>query len=145
MKFLLLVLLIALNISCGQNENNHASVATVKDTAMLMRDTTIFDRADSVELYHSPDPGTQKIFSKTVIADTMIIKSIVKSLKQPAITSDECPHHWKMYFFKNGDVFKTVYFSDSCNYLAYSVNAQQVFKPLDKPLADTLKSFLRKR
>ncbi len=58
------------------------------------------------------------------------------------IEKKECPHRIKMYLFKNGDVYKTVYASveDSCSYLAYAVNS----KPFYVALSDSFKSELQR-
>lgn len=89
---------------------------------------------DSVELYDYPDPKNQRQFSNVNSTDSRLIELLKSSLRKPSIEKTECIHYSKMYLFRNKEVFKTVYISDSCNYLAYAMNGKQVFKPLDQEL-----------
>ena len=93
-----------------------------------------FRTIDSVELYNYPDPKNQRQFSNANSADPRLIELLKSSLRKPSIEKTECIHYRKMYLFRNKEVFKTMYISDSCNYLAYAMNGKQVFKPLDQEL-----------
>jgi hypothetical protein len=89
-----------------------------------------FERTDSVEFIYYPDPVKQKEYKFGRSTSPDLINLLVKDLKGSEIKGAECAHYKKLYLFDNGDVFKTIYVSDTCNYLAYAVNGQQQFRAL---------------
>ena len=103
------------------------------------------DGIDSLELIFYPDPENQRIFSNIIVHDTSFINSLKNNLKQSFFATAECVHPFKIYLFGKGNVYKTIYLSDSCNYLAFAQNDKQVFVMLQddvKQKLDSIKSRL---
>lgn len=95
---------------------------------------------DSVELYIFPDPTDQKHFVRHATADTALIHLLVQNLHSPSIVASPCGHYKKLYLFQKHEVFKTIYISDTCGYIAYANNSSQVYKKLDNSLRNRLDS-----
>ncbi|HEY0732204.1 MAG TPA: hypothetical protein VGD33_07290, partial [Chitinophagaceae bacterium] len=100
---------------------------------------------DSMELIFYPDPKNQRIFSNIIVHDTSFINSLKNNLKQSPFVTSECVHPFKIYLFSKGNVYKTIYLSDSCNYLAFAQNNNQKFVMLEmgiKQKIDSLKNLM---
>lgn len=135
--------LLFLSVSaCSSDSGNTADEASASQQHLdVIASTVKFKATDSVELVYHPDPKDEKIYKNSIVKDTAFINSLVDNLSQSSINGKECIHKMKFYLFRNGDVYKTIYMSDSCNYLAYAQNAKQVYIPLNgavKNLADSI-------
>ena len=142
MKLKRLFSLLALSFSitaCGDSNNQQG--AKGKTNMANNKSTSLFVQIDSVEFYYYRHPHNQKEKETFLIKDSIFVKALVSNHQLKAIEKKECPHRIKMYLFKNGDVYKTVYASveDSCNYLAYALNG----KPFYVALSDSFKSELQ--
>jgi hypothetical protein len=97
---------------------------------------------DSLEYIYYPDPQNQKVYKPQMITDPVLIQAFVDNLQRPVSGEKSlCPHHSKAYLFAKGEVYKTLYFSGSCGYLAFAVNSHQYFIELTgqtKMLIDSL-------
>ena len=121
-----LPLLVGLLSACSNGVDNKKT--TGKDTAIHQEVNAInWHETDSVEFIFYPDPKKQKEYKHLFIRDSIFLKTLAGNLESATVPSKQCAHNSKFYLFKNGEVFKTVYVSDSCNYLAYAVNSRQKF------------------
>lgn len=132
--FCFLSLLIA---ACGDDD---AGKSKVTGTSPSKQDTVPdFAAADSVEIYFYPDPNETKVFTMAASSDAGFIRLLTRDLVAGEASISECPHPVKFYLFQQGNVFKTVYLSDSCRYLAFSVNGEQYFRPLSDSLLNEVR------
>lgn len=94
---------------------------------------SMFGDADSIEVYFYKDPANQKEFTRLFVTDSSKIDVLVQNLGNQDSAMQECPHDGKVFFYRNGDVFKTVYIAtaDTCSYLAYVINAKPYFIPMN--------------
>ena len=125
--------LIVIFAACNNTVNNSNTQAFSSDSNSVAPNNGIgFSEADSVEVYFFSDPGKQKEFTKVFVTDTSSINVLVDNLDKQAVSMRECPHDGKIFFYRNGDVFKTVYVStaDSCKYFAYAINATPHYVPI---------------
>ncbi len=99
-----------------------------------------FSQTDSMEVYYFPDEKNQKVFIRHLVSDTLALNSFISFLENPETDTKSCDNDYKMFLYRNGAVYKTVYAatSDSCNYLAYVVNGVSYFMPL----TDSANTFL---
>lgn len=95
---------------------------------------------DSLELIFYPDPKNQRIFSNIIVHDTSFINGLNRNLQQSTFSTTECSHPFKLYLFDKGNVYKTIYLSDSCNYLAFAQNNKQIYVMLGKDMKQKLDS-----
>jgi hypothetical protein len=132
MKYIFFFLLVIL-AACNNNvSNSNTKVISADSISGAPNNRTGFSGVDSVEVYFFSDPGKQKEFTRLFVTDTPSINVLVENLdKQPA-SMKECAHDGKIFFYRNGDVFKTVYIStaDSCRYFAYAMNANSHYVPI---------------
>ena len=101
---------------------------------------------DSLELIHYPDPSNQKLYKRMFVRDSSIVAAMFSNLRGRTMAQTACTHHSKFYLFSKGEVFKTVYVSGSCNYLAYAVNSAPRFvqlEPRNKKVVDSLVRMVR--
>src|SRR5688572_12929889 len=112
--------------ACNDRPSTPAENMTIEQRPVVEDEN--FDRTDSVELLFYPDPDEQKDYKFKRSADRELIKSLVRDLQSEPIARTVCAHYKKLYLFENGDVFKTIYVSDTCRYLAYAVNGEQQFR-----------------
>lgn len=140
--FFLLTISIVLN-ACGNKSNN----AETKVVAASQNETHYIDftQTDSIQLYYYPQSKNQKEFKTYLIKDTSFVKSITDNLALPTVEKNACEHPAKMYLYKNGNVYKTAYaaLNDSCQYLAYIVNGEPLFVPLNKEVENRLKQLIQ--
>ena len=127
MKKILIPVLWGVFISaCGEHD-------AVKNVA------TVFKKTDSLELIFYPDPHNQKHYQLRRSSDSTLISLLLRDLEGDSISANTCLHYKKLYLFAGGDVYKTVYISDSCEYLAYSTNGTQQFRRLTNETKNALR------
>lgn len=137
--FLILMLGMIGFISCD-HKNNEKEVRQVENADILLSaDSVNFADTDSMEIFLYPDPDEQKNYSVKKSSDSALVALVVNALEQEPVNANACAHYMKLYLFRGGQVFKTIYLSDSCSYLAYSINGGQIFKPLPEGLFNLLK------
>lgn len=112
-------------LGCQEQEKRDSKLKP-EDSSSTSSDV-LFSATDSIEYIYYPDPQKQRVYKNIIIRDTVLINALTGNLQRPAVSAKECTHNSKFYLFRKGDVYKTVYVSDSCQYLAYSVNGKQVF------------------
>jgi hypothetical protein len=133
-RILVFATILGIVFACNDRPSAPADNMTIEQRPFLEDEN--FERTDSVELLFYPNPDEQKNYKFKRSTDRDLIKSLVRDLKAEPVTRSACAHYKKLYLFENGDVFKTIYVSDSCKYLAYAVNGEQQFRPLSE---ETLK------
>jgi thioredoxin-related protein len=120
--------------ACNSNVNNHekTDVPDSRSTASI-NSRPDFGNVDSIEVYFFVDPAKQKEFTRLFITDKSSITALVENLDNQPVVMKECPHDGKIFFYRNGDVFKTVYIStaDTCRYFAYAINATPHYVMID--------------
>jgi hypothetical protein len=133
-RILVFAAILGVLFACNDRPSAPADTMTIEQKPFVEDEN--FDRTDSVELLFYPDPDQQKDYRFTRSTDRGLISSLVRDLKAAPVTKSACAHYKKLYLFEDGDVFKTIYVSDTCRYLAYAVNGEQQFRPLSE---ETLK------
>ena len=142
MKFLLIsITLIVLTACIDTSVKSPKGTNTIGNSSRTHESFAEFSNGiDSLELIFYPDPQNKRIFSSIIVHDTLFINSLKNNLKQSSFAAAECDHLFKLYLFGNGNVYKTIYLSDSCNYLAFAQNDKQVFIMLEKEIKQNLDS-----
>jgi hypothetical protein len=130
-----MVMLSACNSTATGGKEKKADSLPVTPT-----DRIDFSGTDSIELYHYANPANQREFYRTFIRDSGFIQQITNDIMDTTIQKAPCANDFKLYLFKNGAVYKTIYAatSDTCGYLAYVINGVTYFTHLN----DTAKALL---
>ena len=130
--------------ACNNGNEENTILANASATTTDVQIPTIA-APDSVEFYYYPQPQNQKGFETFIVKDTVFINALTMQLVLPAISRSECPHNMKMYLYKNGEVYKTIYaaLEDSGSYLAYAVNGQPYFIPMNNAFKKVLGSMIK--
>lgn len=127
-RYLLFMLLIGALSGCTDRpDKNVTDVSKQQDHVADIND---FSKTDSLELIYYPDPSDQKVYTFHRTSDTNLIKLLAEDLSADSVARIPCAHYQKIYLFDKGEVYKTIYVSDSCNYLAFVVNGQRQFRNL---------------
>ncbi|OQP46594.1 hypothetical protein [Niastella populi] len=115
-------------------------------TANTVAEKPGLSKTDSIELLHFPDPTNQKVYQNVIIKDTAFISQLTSSALAAPVTKNPCAHDYKLYLFRNGDVYKTIYAatSDSCRYLAYVINGVTHFTGLNDSTLALLKKHTKR-
>lgn len=102
-------------------------------------------KTDSIELLHFPDPGNQKVYNNTMIKDTTFIRDITGYVLDTLARKNPCANDFKLYLFRNGDVYKTIYAAtgDTCRYFAYVINGVTHFTNLNDSAITILKKYVK--
>jgi hypothetical protein len=130
MKNISLIPLLLIVAACNNNADHTKKPAVHADSnSISVNNDTVFANTDSIEVYFYKDPARQKEFTKLFVTDKALISVLVGNLDHQSVEMKECPHDGKMFFYRSGSVFKTVYIStaDTCRYLAYTINATPHF------------------
>jgi hypothetical protein len=141
-EFIIIICLLLL----GCNPSGKFNLSEIDSLSFNLQKVNDQWNMDSVEFIYYPDPANQKLFKYNIITDSSFLNSLQLNLSGTTGNFSECAHQIKMYLFKNGEVFKTVYVSDSCQYLAFAQNSKPQFIKMDnyvKPKIDSLKKLLR--
>jgi len=133
MKYILILVFVVIFSGCSNQTQTKSSGALVSDSTVATPPTTTinFQETDSVEFIYYPNPTNQREYQNFFIRDKKIIDQLIANVSLPTTSKDACVHNAKLYLFNNGEVFKTIYYSDSCKYLAYAVNSNQNFVSLN--------------
>jgi hypothetical protein len=127
------VALVAL-FACGSGANKENKAAVTSDTTAAATSENIdLSNTDSVELLHFNDPANQRIYSRSLIKDTHFIQLISRNVQNQPVQHAACGNDFKLFFFRNGEVYKTIYAStaDTCRYFAYIINGQTFFADMN--------------
>lgn len=139
--FFSVTLLVLLACNSGANsEKEH----TTDTTAVMPPDYVDLSKTDSIELLHYPDPGNQKVYDRSFIKDSTLIKQIGNYILDTPVQKNPCANDFKLFLFRNGEVYKTIYAatSDTCRYLAYIINGVTYFTNLNDSALVLLKGQL---
>jgi hypothetical protein len=126
--------------SDAAGEQEKAADSTAVTTAFTV-DKPDLSKTDSIELLHFPDPLNQKVYNNTIIKDTAFVSRITGYALATPVTKNPCANDYKLFLFRNGDVYRTIYAatSDSCRYLAYVINGVTYFTGLNDSAIALLK------
>jgi hypothetical protein len=126
----------------GEKEKAIDSTAAV---SVAPADQLDLSKTDSIELLHFPDAANQKLYSHTIIKDTAFIRQITNNVLDTPAQKNPCDNDLKLFLFKNGDVYKTIYAatSDSCRYFAYVINGVTHFTNLNDSAVVLLKKHIK--
>lgn len=129
-NILLLCIIGLYNINCTYSSTDKKSITT--DHAFNKSKQLAWPHADSLEFLAYPDSSNPKEHHKVLVRDRKSIEQLLLNLNQPINDGiKECIHDSKLYMFHGKDVFKTIYISDSCNYLAFAINSKRYFIDID--------------
>jgi hypothetical protein len=100
-------------------------------------------QTDSVDIIYYDVAGNDANFKFTSLSDASLIQTLVKDLSSKPVPEADCLKDGKIYCYRDGDVFNTIYFSfsnEQCVQLSYIRNAElHIFKmsaELKKTLQD---------
>jgi hypothetical protein len=99
-------------------------------------------QADSVDIVYYDVPGNNANFKFTSLADSSLIQTLVDDISRESITGKECLKDGKIYCYKKGNVFNTIYFSfndEGCRQLSYIHNAALHVFPMSNELHKSLR------
>lgn len=137
--FSILVIMTACNSGASNKKDKAADSAAVSSVAPAEQ----FDisKTDSIELLHFPDANNQKVYNNKIVKDTAFISQITNYVLATPVQKKPCANDYKLYLFRNGDVYKTIYasISDSCRYFAYVINGVTHFTNLNDSAIALLK------
>jgi hypothetical protein len=138
-------LLILIACNSGTSVENDKVTNTTTVTAVAAADHPDLSKTDSIELLQFPDPANQRVYNNTIIKDTAFIRQITNSVLDTPAQKNPCANDYKLFLFKNGDVYKTVYAatSDSCRYFAYLINGVTHFTNLNDSAIALLKKHVK--
>jgi hypothetical protein len=80
---------------------------------------------DSVEVVYFKSPESQRFFTYLPVTDKEFIHDLVSDLSEEVQPENSCLKEGKIYCFKNGQIFNTVYFAytdPKCGFLRYIKN-----------------------
>ena len=139
--FLLGFTLLSCNSNCDKRPATDAALATIEE-----KEKIDFSETDSVEVIYYPQPQNQKEFETFFIKDSLFINVLTANLATDTLSKAECAHQVKLYLFRRGEVYKTVYaaLQPECSYLAFAVNGKPQFYALDAPLQQALHRLVAK-
>lgn len=142
MKFITVLVTLFFLTACIDTSNKSTNgIETINPKEIYESHDEFRNGIDSLELIFYPDPKNQSIFSNIIVHDTLLINSLKSNLKQSSFATTECVHPFKIYLFGKGNVYKTIYLSDSCNYLAFVQNNNQKFIMLEMEVKQKVDSF----
>jgi hypothetical protein len=138
-----LIIATACNSGTG-GEKEKAADSTIVTTLAAAGQPDL-SKTDSIELLHFPDPGDQKVYNNTMIKDTAFIRHITGYVLDIPAKKNPCANDFKLYLFRNGDVYKTIYAatSDTCRYFAYVINGVTHFTNLNDSAISLLKKYVK--
>ena len=131
-------------VSCDFTNANVKSVQEVTGNPKITAPEIDFSQIDSVECVYPKRANENKGTVSFFIKDSNFINTLKKDLAATQKPAAECTHEVKLYLYKKGEVFKTVYAAlhPQCNYLAYAINGQPFFVPLSFNLHQLLRAHL---
>lgn len=140
----ILIASVAILASCNNNNGKPGS-AGKHDTAAIKVETEQVAFPDSTELYFYKDPNDLKTnYKQAFNADSAFRSSIMQEINgQPLAQSLECLFDAKIYLFKNGEPYKTVYAAyktKDCQYLCYVKDGHKVFFPINPAIIQVLQA-----
>lgn len=127
---LVTALLTFVMISCAEN----------KTRPDLMAD---LDKTDSIELIFFRSPDSVRYFTYLPLTDKKFIGTLVQQMKQDTIPEISCMKEGKIYLFRNGEIFNTVFFGyadQECNFLRYIKNGRLYCYPLSADFREQLRA-----
>ena len=131
--------------SCGDNNNGKPANVEKHDTTAIKVETEQVAFPDSTELYFYKDPNDLKTnYKQAFNADSAFRSSIIQQIHGTPLTqSFECVFDAKIYLFKNGEPYKTVYAAykaKDCQYLCYVKDGHKVFFPITPAVIQVLQA-----
>lgn len=99
---------------------------------------------DSVELIYFKQPENQRWYTYLPLTDKSFIDALVNDVSGPVQAETQCPKDGKIYCFKNGQVFNTIFFGypdDKCNFLRYIKNGVVYHFPLSATVKKKLNEY----
>ncbi|WP_207511860.1 hypothetical protein [Longitalea luteola] len=135
------VVLIAL-VACNAGADGEKKPAAADTTHTAPPPRIDLSKTDSIELLHFADPANLKIYSRSLITDTHFIEQIRRNVEVMPVTHGVCGNDFKLFFFRNGEVYKTIYAAtaDTCRYFAYVINGETFFTNMNDSARAMLKA-----
>ena len=143
MRLLIYIILSLLFSACNNHSSEQVSSA---DTTALSGNNNSKWEIDSLEFIYYPNFSDQRLFKNINVKDRLFLNTLQWTLSRANENFVECSHPVKMFLFNKGNVFKTIYASDSCNYIAYAHNSNQKYIRLQNDVRqkiDSLKLLLQ--
>jgi hypothetical protein len=99
---------------------------------------------DSVEVIFFKDPENQRFFTYLRVTDKKFIYDLVTDLSDEVQPENSCIKEGKIYCFKNGQIFNTVYFAytdTKCSFLRYIKNGNLYCFPISEKTKKKLSDY----
>lgn len=103
-------------------------------------------QTDSVEVIFFKNPENQRSFTYLPVTDKDFIHDLVTDLSDEVQAENPCNKEGKIYCFKNGQIFNTVYFAYTdreCSFLRYIKNGNLYYFPISEKTKKKLSGFKR--
>ncbi|HTF28015.1 MAG TPA: hypothetical protein VK625_04175 [Flavitalea sp.] len=88
---------------------------------------TDLEQTDSVEVIYFRAPDSVRYFTYLALTDKKFIGSLIKNLQQDTVSEISCLKEGKIYLFKKGEIFNTVFFGyvdKDCSFLRFIKNGR---------------------
>jgi len=85
------------------------------------------EQTDSVEVIYFRSPDSVRYFTYLALTDKKFIGSLIKNLQQDTVPEFSCLKEGKIYLFKKGEIFNTVFFGyidSDCSFLRFIKNGK---------------------
>lgn len=134
----LIVTCVACHSGSEQSKQNDSTV----NTNIVADDDIIYP--DSTELYFYKDITQQKSYSQIFVKDSVFVSQLIQQLKTKTVPPVNCDFNSKIYLYKKGEPYKTVYVAfknDQCKYLCYVVAGSKKYFAVTPEIVGGMKSF----
>lgn len=137
--FALLLTATSFFASCGSNGSNDAKK---QDAVAAKIETDQIAFPDSTELYFYKNPEDLKKYKQSFQADSSFRTNLTQEINgKPLTQTFDCVFDSKIYLFKNGEPYKTVYAAykkADCQYLCYVKDGHKIFFPINENIIKVL-------
>ena len=85
------------------------------------------EQTDSVEVIYFRTPDSVRYFTYLSLTDKKFIGSLIQNLQQDTVPEISCLKEGKIYLFKKGEIFNTVFFGyidRDCSFLRFIKNGK---------------------
>ncbi len=131
-------------LACRNASDTSSGSPENRDAAALANDPVHWPHTDSLEFIYFPDPSNQRKYHHLMIREPELLAQLLSNIGQKTDSAQQaCSHNSKLYLFSGPDVFKTVYVSDSCRYLAYAINSNQHFVAMNDTTRHIMDSLIK--
>ena len=99
---------------------------------------------DSLDLIFFKSPDNQRFFTYTTSTDKGLINALVSDVSGPVQPENPCLKEGKIYCYKKGEIFNTIYFAyldNNCRFLRYIKNGNLYYFPISETVQEKLAGY----